>query len=71
MHPMIEYSFVLAGLAVGYRSGGYLGTFLILTSLVAGIRQYIQVKRGREECYGLSLLSLRKALIPTQVDFSV
>ena len=43
MHPLVEYAFVLVGLAVGYRTGGYLGTFLILTSVVAGFRQYIQV----------------------------
>ena len=44
MNAVVEYAFVFLGLVVGYNSGGYLGIFLFMASVVAGIRQFIQVR---------------------------
>merc|ERR1711910_133008 len=42
MHPTLEYGCVVLGLAVGYQTGGYLGTGLVLSSVLALINLYSQ-----------------------------
>jgi len=42
MNPLFEYACIILGLLLGYTRGGYLGSFLIASSLAAGFRMYMQ-----------------------------
>ena len=42
MHPILEFGCIVLGLAVGYQTGGYLGSALIISSLLALLNQYMQ-----------------------------
>ena len=42
MHPVLEYACIVLGLGVGYQTGGYLGSALIISSILAFINQYMQ-----------------------------
>jgi len=42
MNPLLEYACIVLGLALGYNIGGYIGSFAILSSLLAGFRMYMQ-----------------------------
>ena len=42
MHPLVEYSSILLGLALGYTRGGYWGSALLISSLIAALHLYMQ-----------------------------
>ena len=42
MHPLVEYSSILLGLVLGYTRGGYWGSALLISSLIAALHLYMQ-----------------------------
>ena len=42
MHPLVECSSILLGLALGYTRGGYWGSALLISSLIAALHLYMQ-----------------------------
>ena len=42
MHPILEYGCIVLGLGIGYQAGGYLGTALIISSVLALVHHYMQ-----------------------------
>ena len=42
MHPIIEYGCIVLGLGIGYQAGGYLGTALIISSVLSLVHHYMQ-----------------------------
>ena len=51
MHPLVEYSSILLGLALGYTRGGYWGSALLISSLIAALHLYMQ--GGRWEVFDI------------------
>ena len=42
MHPIIEIGCIVLGLGIGYQTGGYLGTALIISSVLSLVHLYMQ-----------------------------
>ena len=42
MHPLVEYSSILLGVVLGYTRGGYWGSALLISSLIAALHLYMQ-----------------------------
>jgi len=42
MHPILEYGCIVVGLGIGYQTGGYLGTALIISSVLSLVYNYMQ-----------------------------